>query len=136
MNGGGSGYYEFGEEIVLTAEPERCHRFVGWYTDSNAQGVMAKGDKRKSAIDGLRLLTTDRTYTHSMRTEARLYPVFHRMGDVNGDKHFTISDVVLEANFIMGQQVGQFMEEEADANGDGEVTIADVVEIANSVMTK
>lgn len=136
VNGGGSGYYEFGEEIVLTAEPERCHRFVGWYTDSNAQGVMAKGDKRKSAIDGLRLLTTDRTYTHSMRTEARLYPVFHRMGDVNGDKHFTISDVVLEANFIMGQQVGQFMEEEADSNGDGEVTIADVVEIANSVMTK
>lgn len=136
VTGGGTGYYEFGEEIVLTAEPERCHRFVGWYTDSQAQGAPATGPRHAPTLDGLRLLTTDRTYTHSMRAEMRLYPVFHRLGDVNGDKRFTIADVVREANFIMGRQVGEFMEDEADANSDGEVTIADVVEIANSVMTK
>ena len=136
VKGGGSGYYEFGEEIVLTAEPERCHRFVGWYTDDTAASNLATGPKRGPTIEGLRLLTTDLTYTHSMRAEYRLYPVFHRLGDVNGDKKFTIADVVLEANYIKGDPINNFMVDEADANNDGQITIADVVEIANSVKTK
>ena len=138
IRGGGSGYYEYGEEIELTAEPERCHRFVGWYTDSEESQVKSYKSKatRAPAVNGLKLLTTDPTYTYTVSAGARLYPVFHRMGDVNGDNKFTIADVVLEANYIKNGTAANFATSEADANSDGGITIADVVEIANSVKTK
>ena len=88
------------------------------------------------AIDGLRLLTTNLTYTYTMSADLRLYPVFHRLGDVNGDNKFSIADVVHEANYIKNGSAENFAEDEADANNDGQITIADVVEIANSVKTK
>lgn len=134
--GGGSGIYEYGEEIVLTAEPERCHTFVGWYTDDSGSEAAARGVRRASAINGLRLLTTDRMYTYTVNAKTRLYPVFHRLGDVNGDGKFTIADVVHEANYIKNGAAENFNTGEADANSDGVVTISDVVEIANSVKTK
>ena len=135
VTGGGSGFYEYGEEIVLTAQPERCHRFVGWYTDGPA-GARPTAPRQASAIDGLTLLSTDLTYTWTMSEALSLYPVFHRLGDVNGDKKFTIADVVLEANYIKNGSAENFAADEADANNDGQITIADVVEIANSVKTK
>ena len=137
VSGGGSGIYEYGEEIVLTAEPERCHKFVGWYTDNpDGEVAAARGARRASTVDGLRLLTTDRMYTYIVNGKMKLYPVFHRLGDVNGDKKFSIADVVLEANFIKGAAAENYAASEGDANSDGEITIADVVEIANSVKTK
>ena len=136
VSGGGSGYYEYGDEIVLTAEPERCHKFVGWYTNDDAAGARTMEHRRASAFDGLRLLTTDRTYTYTVNATSKLYPVFHRLGDVNGDKKFSIADVVQEANYIKNGSANNFAVDEADANSDGQITIADVVEIANSVKTK
>ena len=136
VKGGGSGIYEFGEEVVLTAEPERCHKFVGWFTTSSSNGAEVKGRNRAPSIDGLRLLSTDPTYTCTVGSEMKLYPVFHRLGDVNGDGKFTIADVVLEANRIKNGSAENFSADEADANNDGEITIADVVEIANSVKNK
>jgi hypothetical protein len=55
---------------------------------------------------------------------------------VNGDKKFSIADVVQEANYIKNGSANNFAVDEADANSDGQITIADVVEIANSVKTK
>ena len=137
VTGGGSGYYEYGEEVVLTANPEPCHNFVGWFTDDDTTvEAPAMGRRKASAIDGLKLLTTDRTYTHTIGAEMRLYPVFHRLGDVNGDGKFSIADVVHEANYIKNGSAENFKQDEADANSDGEITIADVVEIANSVKNK
>ena len=136
VTGGGTGYYEYGEEIVLTATPERCHKFVGWYTDGAPAGTRAMEPRRSSALEGLTLLTTDLTYTYIVSSGLRLYPVFHRLGDVNGDGLFTIADVVLEANYLKNISAENFAVEEADANNDGEITIADVVEIANSVKIK
>ena len=136
VRGGGSGIYEYGEEIQLIAEPERCHRFVGWYTDGQEAGVRAKAPAKASPTQNLTLLSTDRAYTFTISAAAKLYPVFHRMGDVNSDGMFTIADVVLEANYIKGATTDGFATEEADANDDGEMSIADVVEIANSVKTK
>jgi len=134
VNGGGTGLYEYGEDVILTAEPERCHRFVGWYTDEVATKTSAMEYKRAPAISGLRLLTTNFTYAFTMNEALRLYPVFHRLGDVNGDKKFSIADVVLEANYIKSGSADTFIADEAD--NDGEITIADVVEIANSVKIK
>ncbi len=136
IEGGGSGIYEFGDEVVLTAKPERCHRFVGWYTDRTATENGKKdvaAAKRAPEIDGLRLLTTELTCIYTVSAGTSLYPVFHRMGDVNGDKAFTIDDVALVANYLRNGATDSFVADEADANGDGVITLADVVEIANSI---
>ena len=136
ITGGGSGIYEYGEEVALTAEPERCHRFVGWYTNKPTASAAPMGRRRAPSIEGLTLLTTDPTLIYTVNAELKLYPVFHRLGDVNGDQKFTIADVVHEANYIKGTSADNFDADEADANSDGEITIADVVEIANSVKNK
>ncbi|MBR1498788.1 MAG: dockerin type I repeat-containing protein [Bacteroidaceae bacterium] len=134
--GGGSGYYEYGEEVTLTAQPDRCYKFVGWFTDAEAGDGKPNGLRRAAPLDGLTLLTTDSTYVYTIGGEMKLYPVFHRMGDVNGDNRFSIADVVLEANYIKDGSAENFAQDEADANGDGQITISDVVEIANSVKSK
>lgn len=136
VKGGGSGLYEYGDQVVLTAEPERCHSFVGWYTDDNA--ASAKGTLRKAAAEmkGFRLLSTETTYTHTVSGEYKLYPVFHRLGDVNGDSMFTIADVVLLTNYINDSPAEGIMLDEADADNDGEITQDDVIEIANSIKNK
>lgn len=136
IKGGGSGIYEYGEKVALTAEPERCHRFVGWYTNTPTLSSASMGRRRAPNIGGLKLLTTDPTLIYTVNAEMKLYPVFHRLGDVNGDQKFTIADVVHEANYIKGISAENFEADEADANSDGEITIADVVEIANSVKNK
>lgn len=133
--GGGSGLYEYGEEVELTAVPERCHSFVGWYTDDTSMLNAVKG-RKLAPTNSLKLLSTDPKYNYTVNGKQKLYPVFHRLGDVNGDGSFSITDVVLEANYIKDGSAGTFAEEEADANCDNAITIADVVEIANSIMTK
>ena len=136
VSGGGSGLYEYGEEVVLTAEPGRCHRFVGWYTSNDAARGAERGPRRASAIDGLTLLTTDRTYTCVVNSALKLYPVFHRLGDVNGDQLFNKADIVLLSNRINGMNDNNFVEGEADANSDGQINILDVVEVIHSLTAK
>ena len=138
VKGGGSGMYEYGEEVVLTAQPERCYKFVGWYTDrltteENENSASRFSGRRAATIDDLRLLTTDLTYTYTVSAKTRIYPVFHRLGDVNGDKKFSVEDVVLEANYVKYGTAENFVINEGDTNNDGKITIADVVELANSL---
>ena len=134
VKGGGSGFYEYGEEVELTAEPEPCHRFVGWFTDADADAARSTSKGiRHAAIDGLKLLSTDLTYTHIVEAGVKLYPIFHRLGDVNGDKVFSIADVVLITNYIKDGSAENFKKDEADANNDGKITIEDVEAIANEL---
>ena len=132
VKGGGSGLYEYGEEVTLTAEPERCHSFVGWYTTDVAPSA-AKGHRHAPSIDGYLLLTTEPTYTYTVGGEMTLYPVFHRLGDVNGDGKFTTADALLEASYLLNGTAEDFVATEGDANSDGTITLADAVEIANSL---
>lgn len=136
VKGGGSGLYEYGEELVLTAEPDKCHRFVGWYTDNAASRATTKGQRRAQAIDGLTLLSTDRTYTCTVNSAMKLYPVFHRLGDVNGDKQFNSVDIDVLTKHINGGSVGNFVADEADTNSDGHIDIVDVVEMIYSLTAK
>jgi hypothetical protein len=64
----------------------------------------------------------------------KLYPVFHRLGDVNGDNKFTITDVVLEYDYVLNGSAENFAIDEADANNDGSISMADVIEILNSII--
>ena len=133
VKGGGSGFYEYGEEVELTAEPEPCHRFVGWFTDADADAARGATMGIRRVLTGLKLLSTDLIYTHTVEAGMKLYPIFHRLGDVNGDKVFSIADVVLEANYIKNGSAENFEVDEADVNNDGKITIEDVEEIANEL---
>lgn len=128
--GGGTGVYEYGEEVTLTAVPEECHKFVGWYTDAPSSAAKAFGTVRTTAMEGYQLLSTETTYTYTVTGETKLYPVFHRLGDVNGDNMFTIADLVCLTNHINGNTPATFVQEEADANNDGQITVDDVTMIA------
>lgn len=55
-------------------------------------------------------------------------------GDVNGDGKVTITDVVLTASYILGNDLDTFVFPAADMNGDGEITVTDVVLIARLVL--
>ena len=132
VTGGGTGIYEYGEEITLTAVPEACHKFVGWYTDAATSSAQAAGPRRAQSIEGYELLSTDPTYKYTVDGAKNLYPVFHRLGDVNGDKMFTIADLVCLTNHLKGNTPDNFVAAEADANNDGKITAEDVTVIAES----
>ena len=132
VTGGGTGIYEYGEEVTLTAVPESCHEFKGWYTDATPSPSQAPALQRALQIEGYQLLSTDPTYTYVVDGEKNIYPVFHRLGDVNGDKMFTIADLVCLTNHLNGNTPDNFMADEADANNDGEITAEDVTVIAES----
>ena len=132
VTGGGTGIYEYGEEVTLTAVPESCHEFEGWYTDATPSPSQAPALQRALQIEGYQLLSTDPTYTYVVDGEKNIYPVFHRLGDVNGDKMFTIADLVCLTNHLNGNTPDNFMADEADANNDGEITAEDVTVIAES----
>ena len=131
VTGGGTGIYEYGEEVTLTAIPEACHKFVGWYTDAASSAQTARA-RRAQSIEGYELLSEDLTYTYTVDGAKNLYPVFHRLGDVNGDKMFTIADLVCLTNHLNGNTPDNFVAAEADANNDGEITAKDVTVIAES----
>ncbi|MCI7011789.1 MAG: dockerin type I domain-containing protein [Prevotella sp.] len=132
VTGGGTGIYEYGEEVTLTAVPESCHEFKGWYTDATPLPSQAPALQRALQIEGYQLLSTDPTYTYVVDGEKNIYPVFHRLGDVNGDKMFTIADLVCLTNHLNGNTPDNFIAAEADANHDGEITAEDVTVIAES----
>ena len=132
VTGGGTGIYEYGEEITLTAVPEACHKFVGWYTDAATSSAQAAGPRRAQSIEGYKLLSTAPTYKYTVDGAKNLYPVFHRLGDVNGDKMFTIADLVCLTNHLNGNTADNFVAAEADANNDGKITAEDVTVIAES----
>ena len=132
VTGGGTGIYEYGEEVTLTAVPESCHEFEGWYTDATPSPSQAPALQRALQIEGYQLLSTDPTYTYVVDGEKNIYPVFHRLGDVNGDKMFTIADLVCLTNHLNGNTPDNFVAAEADANNDGEITAEDVTVIAES----
>lgn len=56
------------------------------------------------------------------------------IGNVNGDRDIDISDVVAQANHILGINNSSFIIENADLNGDGGIDISDVVALVNIIL--
>ncbi len=57
------------------------------------------------------------------------------MGDVNDDDHYTMSDVVMTVNALLGIAQNNFNAAMADVNGDCDITIGDVISILRMVLT-
>ena len=141
ISGGGSGYYEYGEEVQLTAHPAPGYSFKGWYTDGPAAS-RALGDfaaETSPAISSLRLLSTDLTYTCTIADAMNLYPMFSRiyiLGDVNGNGQVDIGDAVSIVNYLVGKQSEIFIAKMADTNKNDGIDIGDAVTIVNLIVGK
>ena len=56
------------------------------------------------------------------------------LGDVNGDKAITITDVMMVVNYVIGNTNDNFLIENADINGDHQISVADVMDLVNIVI--
>lgn len=55
-------------------------------------------------------------------------------GDSNGDGSVDVADIVVVANYILGNTPANFIESAADVNGDGTIDVADIVSLANLLL--
>ncbi|MBQ2215540.1 MAG: CotH kinase family protein, partial [Prevotella sp.] len=58
------------------------------------------------------------------------------LGDVNGSGHIDVTDVVMEVNYILGEEPESFVFKNADMNGDKTINISDVMEIINIILNQ
>lgn len=58
------------------------------------------------------------------------------LGDVNGNGHIDVTDVVMEVNYILGEEPESFVFKNADMNGDKTINISDVMEIINIILNQ
>ena len=56
-------------------------------------------------------------------------------GDMNGDGEFTVSDITLLINAVVGAGENVEYNPDADVNGDGDVNITDVIQLINQMMS-
>ena len=57
------------------------------------------------------------------------------MGDANGDGEVSVGDIVLTANYILGNQPSTFVFAAADMTSDGQISIGDIVSISNVILS-
>ena len=58
------------------------------------------------------------------------------LGDVNGDGHINMTDVIVMINYILGHDTPSFIRELADLNGDDKVNMSDIVCIIGIILGK
>lgn len=59
----------------------------------------------------------------------------YEMGDVNGDKEVTVTDIVYVSDYILGNSDPAFNPLAADMNEDGEINVTDIVYIADKILS-
>ena len=60
----------------------------------------------------------------------------YALGDVNHDGYVNITDVSLTVNYILGNIMPVFFEENADIDQDGNVNVTDITNIVNLILTQ
>ena len=56
------------------------------------------------------------------------------MGDVNGDSIINVTDVMMTVNYILGNVIEAFIEENADVDGSGEIDVTDVMRMVQIIL--
>ena len=109
--------------------PEAC-RYEGYR-------LMATADGLRLSLADLRhvtLLGTTQWGVEYLRTGYAALFDKKWMGDVNGDKQFTVSDVVSTISSVLSKPTADFREALGDVSDDGEITVSDVDSIINIVL--
>ncbi len=120
IQGAGTGIYEFGSKLTLTAVPDAGFILEGWTID----GVDVDGDEQ--------LILTVRK---SMDIEARFIRAY-LLGDVNGDGDIDIADIMAMHAHILQGSPKPFNPQAADLNIDGVIDIQDVMRVHNVILKK
>lgn len=71
---------------------------------------------------------------HPKNSTATLTVTEAVMGDVNGDGHVSVTDVISMNSYILEEEPAQFIRKVADMNGDGKITITDMVQVIDIIL--
>ena len=99
-----------------------------------AVGEMEEGEYPVT-MRNIRMVTSDEQEMVAADCTSTLTIENTLMGDVNGDGHFTMIDVVMMVNAVLEKTQNNFDSRAADLNGDGKVTMVDVVGVLRLVLT-
>lgn len=107
--------YLFGDTVTLTAKPDYCHKFAGWYV----------GDE---------LVSTDAKYTFKVEGAATYEAKFESdgKGDFDGNEFLDADDLVVMIDIVLGK-TSEYDVEAADLNGDGKVNLLDLVNLKKRI---
>lgn len=119
IEGGGSGYYNYCQEVTLKAIPKPRWAFKCW------------------KIDGEEIASTE-TINIQIKQAVEIEPVFTYfsilLGDVNNDGIVNITDLVGIVNYILNKEQEVFIFKNADISQDNNITIVDVIGIINLIL--
>ena len=119
VSGAGTGIYEYGTELQLTATPQQGYRLKEWLVD----GTAVPANPLMLTVDG----------TKTVQAVFELKPAIVP-GDANGDGQVTTFDVTKVVNYILtGDSEGVNLEA-VDMNGDGNITTFDVTQIVKLIV--
>lgn len=62
------------------------------------------------------------------------FQISTNLGDVNGDRTVSVTDVTLVVNHILSVSNDNFIIEKADINGDGTISVSDVMALVNIIL--
>lgn len=128
VSGAGTGIYDFGTELQLTASPQIGYRLKEWLID----GATVLGASPSSPQPANPLtLTVDGTKTVQAVFEPK--PAFIP-GDANGDGQVTTFDITKVVNYILTGDAEGINLEAVDMNGDGNITTFDVTQIVKLIV--
>ena len=115
--GAGTGIYEFGKELKLTATP--------------AAGFYLKEWRVNDALAG-----TDNELTFTVSGAMTVAPVFGILGDANDDNQVTTFDVTKAVNFILTGDADGIIMKAIDMDRSNTVTTFDVTKIVERILNK
>ncbi len=128
VSGAGTGIYDFGTELQLTASPQIGYRLKEWLID----GATVLGASPSSPQPANPLtLTVDGAKTVQAVFEPK--PAFIP-GDANGDGQVTTFDITKVVSYILTGDAEGINLEAVDMNGDGNITTFDVTQIVKLIV--
>ena len=117
VGGAGTGIYQFGKELQLTATPAQGYYLKEWLVNGTAAGT----------DDGLTLTVNGAT---------TVTPVFGILGDANGDSQVTTYDITMVVNYILTGDATGIILKAVEMDGSSTVTTFDVTKIVQRILNK
>ncbi|MBR6188343.1 MAG: hypothetical protein IKQ59_05235 [Prevotella sp.] len=115
--GAGTGIYEFGKELKLTATPAAGFYLKEWRVNDAPAG-------------------TDNELTFTVSSAMTVAPVFGILGDANDDNQVTTFDVTKAVNFILTGDADGIIMKAIDMDRSNTVTTFDVTKIVERILNK
>ena len=115
--GAGTGIYEFGKELKLTATPAAGFYLKEWRVNDAPAG-------------------TDNELTFTVSGAMTVAPVFGILGDANDDNQVTTFDVTKAVNFILTGDADGIILKAIDMDRSNSVTTFDVTKIVERILNK